>query len=84
MRPLATRSLTSRSIASAIPRTDSCETPLGRLAGWLYIVEDEEQGARSEFFFARSLPGAPVWARVTNGDEIVMEMVQIDRRQTER
>lgn len=37
------------------------DTPLGRLAGWLYRVEDEEDA--TEFFFADDHPGPPVVSR---------------------
>jgi len=55
------------------------DTALGKLDGWLYTVEDPEAGTVSRFFFARSLPGAPVEMRVTRGEEIVAEMTQVSR-----
>ncbi len=56
------------------------ETALGELDGWLYTVDDPDTGMFSEFFFARSLPGAPVHVRVTRGGELVMELNQLARR----
>ena len=60
------------------------DTPLGRLAGWLYTVRDPGAGTVSEFFFATFLPGAPVEMRVTKGGETVFEMVQRVRRRPPR
>jgi len=56
------------------------ETPLGRLDGWLYTMEDPDAGTVSEFFFANSLPGAPVDYRVTRDGELVSRMQQITRQ----
>jgi hypothetical protein len=54
-------------------------TPLGMLDGWLYTVRDDAAGSTTEFFFADSLPGAPVHMREMRGGEVVMELVQIER-----
>jgi hypothetical protein len=59
------------------------ETTLGTLDGWLYTVHDEEAGAVTEFFFARELPGAPVYMRTTRGDQVMVEMVQHRRGRPE-
>lgn len=59
------------------------ETALGTLDGWLYTVEDPESGTLSEFFFARSYPGAPVQVRVTRGEELIMELIQLARHRSE-
>lgn len=55
------------------------ETALGTLDGWLYRVRDEESGGVTEFFFARSLPGAPVHMRAEQSGRLVMELTQIAR-----
>ena len=55
------------------------ETALGPLDGWIYTVRDEPSGTVSEFFFAASLPGAPVEMRMTRGDELLLELAQIAR-----
>jgi hypothetical protein len=54
-------------------------SPLGMLDGWLYTVRDDAAGSTTEFFFADSLPGAPVHMREMRGEEVVMELVQIER-----
>ncbi len=56
------------------------ETALGSLEGWHYTVRDEEEGTVTEFFFASSLPGAPVQMRTTRHGQIVMELEQVARR----
>jgi len=55
------------------------DTALGRLDGWLYTVDDEAAGTRTELFFAKSLPGAPVQFRMTRGDDVVLELEQTAR-----
>jgi hypothetical protein len=55
------------------------ETALGSLEGWLYAVEDPEAETVSEFFFADSLPGAPVHLRVLANGELAMEFEQLER-----
>jgi hypothetical protein len=55
------------------------ETPLGMLDGWLYTRRDPDVGTTTEFFFAESLPGAPVEMTVRRGDQVVMELAQIER-----
>ncbi len=54
-------------------------TPLGELEGWLYSVREPEGDTVAHYFFAESLPGAPVRLRVVSGDEAVLELVQIER-----
>lgn len=56
------------------------DTDLGMLDGWLYVVRDEQAGTVTEFFFARSLPGAPVQMRVSRDGAPVLELAQIERR----
>lgn len=55
------------------------ETALGTLDGWLYVVGEPQRGAVSEFFFADSLPGAPVWMQVTLDGAVVQTMSQETR-----
>jgi hypothetical protein len=55
------------------------DTPLGKLDGWLYTVKDPEGGTVTRYFFARSLPGAPVEMTVTRGETVVVEMAQLSR-----
>ena len=55
-------------------------TTLGDLEGWLYTVDDPDQGSVSEFFFADSLPGAPIQMTVRQGDRVVLELEQIARQ----
>jgi len=55
-------------------------TPLGELEGWLYTVDDPSSGTRTEFFFATSLAGAPVWVHVLRDGEVVEIFEQVERR----
>lgn len=59
------------------------DTALGRLDGWLYTVEEANGDNVTEFFFAKSLPGAPVHVRMARGDELLMEMRQLERSRPE-
>lgn len=59
------------------------ETPLGQLDGWLYKVRGED-GGETEYFFAKSLPGAPVQMRVTQDDTLILEMTQIERHRPQQ
>jgi len=54
-------------------------TALGELEGWLYTVPGPESGMTSEFFFADSLPGAPVQMAAWQAGEKVFEPEQLDR-----
>ncbi len=54
-------------------------TPLGDLEGWLYSVNEPEGDTVAVYFFAQSLPGAPVHLRVVSGDETVLELAQLER-----
>jgi hypothetical protein len=56
------------------------KTDLGELAGWLYTVRDPEAGSVTEYFFASSLPGAPVYLRVRKDGKTVSEMTQLKRQ----
>jgi len=55
------------------------ETALGELDGWLYRVADTDASRSSEFFFAESLPGAPVFVHVLQDGEIVEIFEQVER-----
>jgi len=55
------------------------DTPLGRLDGWLYTVQDPSSDLSTEYFFAASLPGAPVSVRVLRDGELVELFEQIER-----
>ena len=55
------------------------ETELGVLEGWLYEVRDPGSGSVTEFFFASSMPGAPVEMRTTLNGEVVQLLEQIER-----
>lgn len=59
------------------------ETALGKLAGLLYTVREDDVPTVSEYFFARDLPGAPVQLRTTRGEEVVFELEQIARSRPE-
>lgn len=59
------------------------DTTSGELEGWLYRVRDDDAGTVTEYFFARPLPGAPVWMRVTKDGQPVMEMRQLERHRPE-
>ncbi len=54
------------------------DTAFGSLAGWLYTMQDDE-GMATEYFFASSLPGAPVEMRTLRDGETVIEMRQVSR-----
>jgi hypothetical protein len=58
---------------------ESRQTLLGDFDGWLYTVEDSEQGTMSRFFFADSLPGAPVHFDVVKDGSVLMELEQMER-----
>jgi len=73
----------SFSAASATREALRRDTALGELDGWLYRVRNPADGTTSEFFFARELPGAPVHVITTRGDELIQEMVQLERRRSE-
>jgi hypothetical protein len=49
------------------------------LDGWFYTVRDNAHGTVTEYFFADSLPGAPVQLRQTLDGKLVMEMEQVRR-----
>jgi len=55
------------------------ETPLGELQGWLYTVSDPSGGSVTEFFFAKTLPGAPVFVHVLSDGEVVEIFEQVER-----
>ncbi|MCU0305054.1 MAG: hypothetical protein MUC56_13465 [Thermoanaerobaculales bacterium] len=55
------------------------ETALGAYEGWLYTVTDPETGARTEFFFARALPGAPLTMKVLRDGEVALDFEQLER-----
>lgn len=59
------------------------ETPLGVLDGWLYTVHDPDAGTVTRFFFADSLPGAPVWMEVTRDGEPELTLEQVKRSRPE-
>jgi len=54
-------------------------TPLGLLDGWIYTFADDSTGTVTEFFFARELPGAPVYLRTRRDEALVLELVQVER-----
>lgn len=53
------------------------------LAGAIAVVGCDQRDPTSvppaHYFFAESLPGAPVHLRVVSGDQTVMELVQLER-----
>lgn len=57
----------------------SRDTPLGELAGWLYVVGDPSGEELTEFFFAETLPGAPVTVHVIKGGELAEIFEQVER-----
>lgn len=59
------------------------ETALGALEGWIYTVEDPDAGTVTEFFFADRYPGAPAWMGVRAGDDVIMELEQVERRRVD-
>ena len=70
--------------ATAATREElTMDTALGQLDGWFYTVRDAAGGTRTEYFFAKSLPGAPVQMRVLKNEETVMELAQIERQRPE-
>ena len=54
-------------------------TALGELEGWLYAVTGPDAGMRSEYFFADSLPGAPVQMTAWQDGQKVFELEQLER-----
>jgi len=61
----------------------SRETPLGTLEGWVYTVEDPEDGSVNEMFFASSLPGAPVLMSMSRSGVVAARMEMVERRRPE-
>lgn len=57
----------------------SRETALGELDGWLYTVAGPDASRTSRFFFAESLPGAPVFVHVLQSGEVVEIFEQVAR-----
>ena len=55
------------------------QTALGELTGWSYVLSDEANDVVTEFFFAHSLPGAPVHMVVTRAGAVMQEMTQEER-----
>lgn len=55
-------------------------TALGTFDGWLYTVANPSNGAVSEYFFAESLPGAPLTMRVVRDGRVVVDFEQLERR----
>jgi hypothetical protein len=55
------------------------ETPLGTLDGWVYTVEDPQDGTLNELFFATSLPGAPVLMSMSRNGEVLARMAMVER-----
>jgi hypothetical protein len=54
-------------------------TALGTFDGWLYRVQDDTTGTVNEFFFVPSMPGAPLYMRSIEGDDVVFELEQTAR-----
>lgn len=63
----------------AIREKISRETPLGELDGWLYTVGEPGGEVATEFFFAETMPGAPVFVHVLKGGDVVEIFEQLER-----
>ena len=59
------------------------ETALGRFEGWLYTIDDPSTDGVTEYFFAESLPGAPLQVRVLRDGEVVEIFEQVERSRPE-
>ncbi len=57
----------------------SRSTMLGEFEGWLYRVAEPDAVTVQEFFFASSLPGAPIQMRILEGEIAVLELEQTAR-----
>jgi len=55
------------------------DTPLGELSGWNYELRDDANDLVTDFFFAHSLPGAPIHMLVKKGGVVMQEMTQEER-----
>ncbi len=55
------------------------QTALGELEGWLYIVSDPDGEGAMHYFFADSLPGAPVQVQVVSGGQVETVFEQLER-----
>ena len=64
-----------RAVREAVTR----ETALGELQGWLYTVNDPNGGTVTEFFFAETMPGAPIFVHVLRDGELVEIFEQVER-----
>jgi len=71
----------SFSAAAATRSRVTRSTALGELEGWLYAVTGPDAGMTSEYFFADSLPGAPVEMTAWQDGQKVFELEQVDREQ---
>ena len=69
--------------ASATREEMTLKTALGELDGWFYTVRDDVAGTQTEYFFAKTYPGAPVQMRVMSNGEPIMELAQIERQRPE-
>jgi hypothetical protein len=57
----------------------SRSTALGELDGWLYQVADPAAVTVEEFFFAQSVPGAPVQMKISEGGTTIFQLEQVMR-----
>lgn len=64
--------------ASATRERHAALTALGRLEGWLYLV-DSDDGTRASFFFADRYPGPPVLYQAVKGEDVLYRAEQIER-----
>jgi hypothetical protein len=64
---------------SSTVETVTRDTALGPLEGWHYTVRDEAAGTVTDFFFASSLPGAPVQMQTRLNGQVVLEIAQVAR-----
>jgi hypothetical protein len=55
------------------------DTALGTYDGWLYRVDSEDGNSTNLFFFADTIPGAPLEMRILQGENEVFTMEQFAR-----
>ena len=60
-------------------RRETRDTPLGKLDGWLYVVDNPDGQGATQFFFADALPGPPVQMEAVTGGEVMTVLEQFER-----
>lgn len=62
--------------------SESYMTPAGKFDCWLYVVTTEKEGKKEEarYWFAKSLPGAPIYVEQAIDGNTVFKMTLVENR----